>query len=64
MADVLLEEIHGDLEVLKKDVAEIKRALFGDEGILSPWAMERIDSYLKKGHRGFVSQSEVENEFL
>ncbi len=64
MADVTLQEIHEDLETLKRDVADLKGALLGEEGKLSPWAKERIERYLKEGPKSFVSQEEIEKEFL
>lgn len=64
MSDALLEEIHGDLEILKRDIADIKSAIFGDEGKLSEWAKERVESYLKSKPSGFVSQEDMEKEFL
>ena len=64
MSEVTLQEIHSDLEVLKKDVADLKAALLGDEGELTELAKVRIDRYLKEGAKGFVSQEQVEKEFL
>lgn len=64
MTDVTLREIHEDLELLKRDVADLKTALLDDEGRLSDWAKERIERYLKEGPKGFVSQEEMEKEFL
>lgn len=64
MSNVTLEEMHGDLEMLKRDIADIKSALFVDEGNLSEWVKERIESYLKSGPSGFVSQDQMEKEFL
>ena len=64
MAQVTSQEIHKDIESIKQDITDLKTALLGDEGKLSPWAKERIEKYLKAGPRGFVSQAEMEKEFL
>ncbi|MCX6709058.1 MAG: hypothetical protein NTW67_05440 [Candidatus Woesearchaeota archaeon] len=63
MTELTLQEIHEDLELIKHDMADLKAALLGDEGKLSDWAKERIESYLKKGAKGFVSQEQMEKDF-
>ena len=63
MAEAELQHIHQDLEILKRDVAELKTALLGTEGQLSDWAKIRIESYLRNPQRRFVSQADMEKEF-
>lgn len=64
MAEAVIQEIHDDLEILKRDVSEIKEALFGKEGELSEWARARVDTYLKTGQKSRVSQQAVEKKFF
>lgn len=64
MTAVSLNEIHDDLEVLKRDMAELKAAMLGDEGELTDWAKQRIENYLKKGTHKIISQKEIEKRFL
>jgi len=63
MTEVTLKEIHEDIELLKRDVSDLKVALLG-EGELSSWAKDRVRRYLKEGLKGVVSQKQMEKEFL
>lgn len=64
MSETLLRTIHADLEILKRDVSELKDAIFSEEGELSEWAKERLTRYAKIGAKKSVTQQAVEKEFL
>lgn len=64
MSETLLRTIHADLEILKRDVSELKDAIFSEEGELSEWAKARLTRYVKFGAKKTISQQEVEKEFL
>ena len=62
MTESMLTEIHADLEVLKKDVAQLKAVLLG-EGEINETVKQRIENYKKYGTKGFFSQEAIEKEF-
>ena len=62
MTEATLQEIHEDLEVLKRDVAELKSAILG-EGELNDIVKARLAHYLQQGTKGVVSQEEIERKF-
>ena len=64
MAEITLKEIHKDLEALKRDMAAVKSALLGEEGELSEWAKKRIAEARKTPLSEYVSQEQIEKEFL
>ena len=64
MTETDIMQMHEDLEILKKDVAEIKAALLNEEGELSDWAKERVELYTKEPRNEFISQEDIETEFL
>jgi hypothetical protein len=63
MAEMSLQEIHNDLESIKRDVAQLKEALIGTDGELSDWAKNRIEEYKKNGPQKLTSQKEIEEKF-
>jgi len=63
MADVSLQEIHEDLEVIKRDVLQLKEALLGEEGELSDWARERLGKYAANGPKKLTPHDELERTF-
>lgn len=64
MSEALLRTIHADLEILKRDVSELKGVILSEEGRLSQWAKGRLTKYVKFGSKKTVSQHDVEKEFL
>ncbi len=64
MTETDIMHMHEDLEILKKDVAEIKAALLNEEGELSGWVKERLELYVKEPRDRFISQEYIEKEFL
>ena len=64
MAEVSLEEIHQDLEVIKQDITMLKEALLADNGELSDWAKERIADAAQTQRSKFISQKDIEEMFL
>jgi len=64
MTETDIMHLHEDLEILKKDVAEIKAALLNEEGELSGWTKERVELYTKEPRKKFISQEDIEKEFL
>ena len=63
MTETEISDIHGDLEILKRDVAEIKEVLLGAEGELAFLVKERVTMYTENKKRKFISQEEIEKEF-
>ena len=66
MSDDTIEEMHTDIEIIKRDVANIKSAIFGNEGKLSNWAKKRVEQFIKNRplSSGNTSQEQMEKEFL
>jgi hypothetical protein len=62
MADSL-KQIHDDLEELKRDMARIK-AILEEDFELSEWAKKRIEEAKKTAHSEYISQNDIEKEFL
>ncbi len=57
------EQMSKELVALRRDMDDLKAALFDDEGELTPWAKKRIETYRREGAKTFVSQADIEKEF-